>query len=227
MKILYLLMLLLFSGVAYSEEYVKTGRYIETDISIDKNYLDPLEVIIDFTFPENISLVGEALDLLLSQSGYRIQLSENDVAYVLFEMPLPHVHKKLVNIKLRNAVSVLAGKGFEPSFDEAARLLRFTSKSESINSLQVSSYKEKWLKHQNEKSQNILPLSLFVDSRIDSNADYLVKKGDSVSKIIMGHGKVYSEKMKNLFVSMNPHAFVDSNADYLKSGVYVRMPTND
>lgn len=204
-----------------ASDYSQTGRYVETSTSIDRSNFDPLEVIVDFTFPNDISTVGEALLLLTEPSGYRFELSDNDIAYVLFEMPLPFVHRALSNITLRDAISVLSGKGFVPLFDESIRQVYFHTESDIVNGLDPAKYKERWLKitKENESAE-------FVVNESFSNSimsQYIVKEGDSLSKVIIYHGLKYSENLRDLFVANNPQAFIDSNPDRLIVGASIEV----
>ncbi|MET1256937.1 LysM peptidoglycan-binding domain-containing protein [Aliikangiella maris] len=246
MKFISIIIFLLFASASSANSYVQSSRYAEIDISAKQEQIDPLSVVINFSFPRETSTVGDALYLITAPSGYRFKLDELDIAYILFEMPLPEVHKQLGPMTLRNAISILAGKGFTPQVDEATRLISFTSSSESIKNLQVRLFKESWL---SKRTKTIKANTSIVSeprdrteqldvsnqeskraeqaSRIDTNnhKSYLVQKGDSVSKIAARLGIDYSELFSFELVNENPHAFIQDDPNKLLAGKIIQVPS--
>jgi len=205
-------------------EYIQSSRYVEVDISPQIQQLEPLQVVIDFSFPQGIKTVGEAIYLLISPSGYKLDISENDIAYVLFAMPLPEVHRHLGPIRFKDAVSVLSGKGFIPNFDETIRHISFVTNSDSIKSVDISPYKKLW----EARKSHVHPVikSQTIDGfGGDKYEEYTVLKGDSVSIIADKLSLPFNDKFLNLVVQANPHAFINSDPDKLMSDITIKVPT--
>lgn len=207
-----------------SNEYIQSSRYVEIDISPLKDQLDPLQVVIDFSFPRGVNTVGEAIHLLISPSGYQLEIKDNDIAYLLFEMPLPEVHRHLGPIRFKDALSILSGKGFIPTFDETLRRLSFTTNSDSIKAANVSLYKKQW-----EVRKGIIPPIIRSSTVEDSNnnryAEYSVVEGDSVSIIAGKLGLSFNDVFLDFVVQANPHAFIDSDPDKLMSDITIKVPS--
>jgi type IV pili sensor histidine kinase/response regulator len=222
-KIMKLIAILLFvfcaSGVN-ANEYVESSRYVEVDISPKMKDVDPLQVIIDFSFPQGIETVGEAIYLLISPSGYQLDIKENDIAYLLFEMPLPEIHKHLGPVRFNEALVILSGKGFTPNFDETLRLISFTTESESVKLADVTDSKKSW-KTREAKAPPIFKRY----SSSDNKTDYKVIEGDSISIIAGKLGLVFTDNFSEQLVSANPHAFINSDPNLLMSGTTIKVPS--
>jgi len=207
-----------------ANEYVQSSRYVEIDISPQSHQVDPLLVVIDFSFPQGIETVGEAIHLLISPSGYQLEIKENDIAYILFEMPLPEVHKHLGPVRFNEAVAILSGKGFIPYFDETLRRISFTTNSDSIIAADVKPYKALWEARIGNKP------TMLRSPTVDENdsvkyIEYTVKEGDSVSKIAAKLGLSFTDDFSGLVVKVNPHAFIDANPNLLMSGSTIKVPS--
>lgn len=207
---------------ANANEYVQSSRYVEIDISPNMNQVDPLRVVVDFSFPQSIETVGEALYLLISPSGYRFSLKDNDIAYLLFELPLPQVHRHIGPVRFKEAISILSGKGFIAEFDESLRRISFTTESDSIKVVDVAPYKAQWL---DRKSTNHFTIKSPAVDNLASNIEdgYLVQSGDSVSAIAEKLGIPYTKTFTDFLVKNNPHAFLNNNPNLLMSGVTIKV----
>ncbi|RBW47284.1 hypothetical protein DS885_03820 [Psychromonas sp. B3M02] len=211
-----LVMVLFFLPKTNANEYKQLGRYTNVSITPTQQQLNPLLVVVDFEFPPQITKVGEALKLLIAPSGYRFSLSDNDISYILFEMPLPEIHKKLGVMTLDDAIKTLSGSGFTPVYDEGLRLLSFKSSSKSINTVNVALYKKSWLRNKTA----ITPIA----NNYKKIVTYTVKSGDSISKILINLGIGYNPKIINHIVDTNPSAFINNNPNHLISGSVIGVP---
>lgn len=224
MKLFAILVFVFCTFSVNANEYVQSSRYVEIDISPQSQQIDPLQVVIDFTFPQGIKTVGEAIYLLISPSGYQLELSENDIAYVLFEMPLPEVHRHLGPIRFKDAVSILSGKGFIPHFDETMRNISFVTHSDSIKSVDISPYKTLWEARKN----HVIPViksPTIEGAGGDKYEEYTVLKGDSVSIIAGKLSLPFNDKFLNFVVQANPHAFINADPDKLISDITIKVPS--
>jgi len=224
MKLFAILIFVFCTSSVNATDYVQTSRYVERDVSPKSQLVDPLKVVIDFSFPQGLNTVGEAIHLLISPSGYKLDLKELDIAYLLFELPLPEIHKHLGPVRFKEAVSILSGKGFIPNFDETLRRISFTTESESIKLVDISPYKEQWLARKK-------PSPFTLRSHAVSNANYegyiryTVKEGDSVSIIAGKLGMSFTDQFSDQVVQNNPHAFIDKNPNLLLSGATIKVPS--
>ncbi|MGE0116208.1 MAG: hypothetical protein AB7T07_15160 [Steroidobacteraceae bacterium] len=88
---------------------------------------DLLAVVIRHEFPSQISTVGDALSQLLERSGYRLAVGmhADPNLPVLLTLPLPQVHRRLNQIRLRDALQALAGSAWVLVEDPVNRLVSF------------------------------------------------------------------------------------------------------
>ncbi len=88
---------------------------------------DLLATTITVQLPELIHTIGEAIRYLLQRSGFRLADPEAMAPEmnVLFELPLPAVHRDLGPISLRLALETLAGSAFQLVQDPVHRLIAF------------------------------------------------------------------------------------------------------
>lgn len=106
--------------LAHSEQVI--DRYIKlADIAteVQKN---PMNVIVNIDFPNQIFSVKNAIENLLIRSGYK--LSDKYEAYAMSKFELPQVHRKLGPIKLIDAIKTLVGKGRLVSVNHFDRVVK-------------------------------------------------------------------------------------------------------
>ena len=86
-----------------------------------------LATIMTVRFPNRIQGVGEAARYLLQRSGYRLAdiKSTGPDTTVMFDLPLPAVHRSLGPMTLRDALETLAGPAFHLVQDPVHRLISF------------------------------------------------------------------------------------------------------
>ena len=112
------------TGVA-AEEPVALGRYAYIMPGSSHAQRHPLEVTLTrFRFPQEIATVGEALDHVLSRSGYRLDEPRSHWARtILLPQPLPEIHRDLGPIHLSEALKVLAGSAWQLKVNPLYRTL--------------------------------------------------------------------------------------------------------
>jgi type IV pili sensor histidine kinase/response regulator len=88
---------------------------------------DPLAGLVTTTFPNSVTLVGQAVDALLEPSGYRLASARAapPARAMLFGLPLPDAHRALGPMPLRLALTTLAGPAFVLVEDPVHRLVSF------------------------------------------------------------------------------------------------------
>lgn len=86
------------------------GRYTSVSNTASFAQKNLLATEIKVTFPDQVQNLKTAFELLLESSGYRLSQKSLDVDIdVLYEQPLPDVHKTLGPMSLREALQTLAG----------------------------------------------------------------------------------------------------------------------
>ena len=94
--------------------------------------MDLLAVIIEIRFPQSINSVGQALENMLVNSGFRLaELSAADPSLsILLNSPLPNVHRSLGPVSLRTALNTLSGPSWDLIIDPVHRLVSFELKQD-------------------------------------------------------------------------------------------------
>ncbi len=113
-------MLTIFSALA-DERMVSIGRYTRVKATPTPEQTDVLSALTSIHFSETVETVGEAINVLLIGSGYRLESADS----VLLENPLPDVHRKLTALPLLTALQTLAGDAWFIEDDRVKRQLAF------------------------------------------------------------------------------------------------------
>ena len=87
--------------------------------------LDPLAAHVTVRFPESVQTLGQAVQHLLQDSGYRLARPSTAASATLLELPLPGVQRSLGPVTLRQALAVLGGPVFRLVQDPLHRLVAF------------------------------------------------------------------------------------------------------
>ena len=106
---------------------IQVGRYSLSAATPTEAQADLLEASITLQFPDRVQTVGDAVQHLLQQSGYRLADSEAtspESAY-LFALALPAVQRGLGPMTLKQALQTLAGPVFHLIEDPVHRLVAF------------------------------------------------------------------------------------------------------
>jgi len=106
---------------------VQVGRYSMLSATPTKAQADLLVATITVQLPKRIHTIGEAIHYLLQRSGFRLAASEAMApeTTVLFDLPLPAVHRNLGPLSLQKALETLAGPAFQLVQDPMHRLIAF------------------------------------------------------------------------------------------------------
>jgi len=106
---------------------VQVGRYSMLSATPTEAQADLLATTIKVQLPKRIHTIGEAIHYLLQRSGFRLAASEAMApeTTVLFDLPLPAVHRNLGPISLRQALKTLADPAFQLVQDPLHRLIAF------------------------------------------------------------------------------------------------------
>ncbi len=112
---------------ALETEYAQTGRFISVPVGPSVGQRNPLESLITVTFPANIVTIGDAVEHLLSRTGYQLATPvQLDLATrSLLKLPLPEVQRRIGPIRVKEAMAMLVGESFQVLVDPVHRLVGF------------------------------------------------------------------------------------------------------
>ena len=87
----------------------------------------PLADLVRTTFPSSVTRVGEAVEMLLVPSGYRLSTprAAGPARAEFLDLPLPEAHRALGPMSLRLALETLAGPAFILVDDPVRRRVSF------------------------------------------------------------------------------------------------------
>lgn len=112
-------------GASETVSVVRHGRYTLVEVGPHDAQRDLMRQIIDIRLPTATPVtVGDALHIVLLQSGYRL-CEEMDETHALYGLPVPAVHHQLGPLTLRDTLEVLAGRGWQLEVDDHARQVCF------------------------------------------------------------------------------------------------------
>lgn len=111
---------------------IQIGRYTAADASNTDEQENLLNVVIDTEVPAKIVTVGETIDFLLMRSGFSLAPAEAQGSHVsqLLKKKLPHAHRRVGPIMLKDALSMVVGKAFWMRVDPVHRLIAFDTVEE-------------------------------------------------------------------------------------------------
>jgi conjugative transfer region protein (TIGR03748 family) len=98
---------------------VRIDRYTLLQDVETQAQANPLDVIINIKFPENVINVNQAIKHLLARSGYSFY--ESYEGKIIEEYRLPEVHRKIGPIPLKRALKVLLGNTWQINIDHLHR----------------------------------------------------------------------------------------------------------
>lgn len=118
--------LLALAPISHSSNAAEQGYAVITP-SATTEQRDLLAVVVSLQFPPGVTTVGDALDVLLERSGYRLAYGAGADPNLptLMQLPLPQVHRSLGPIRLRDALQALAGGAWVLVEDPVNRLVCF------------------------------------------------------------------------------------------------------
>lgn len=110
-----------------AEEEVQVGRYSSIQPVPTESQEDVFRTVSSVKFPDSVKTVGDAVELLLDEQGYRIATGEkvDTRMHVLLELPLPKSHRSLGPMSLKSMLETLAGPIWFVVQDPIHRLVAF------------------------------------------------------------------------------------------------------
>ena len=104
---------------------LQVGRYSIGAMAPLPTQVAPLSANVAVRFPKPVRTVGDAVQHLLDDSGYRLAGTPGSAAHILLAQPLPGVHRVLGPLRLDQALQTLAGPIFQLVQDPLHRRIAF------------------------------------------------------------------------------------------------------
>ena len=117
----------LFASLEANAAEVTVARYSTVQPAPSLAQRDPLAAPVVSVLPASVTRIGEAVEILLGPSGYRLAspfAAEAERAELL-NLPLPESQRTLGPLPLRTALAILAGPAFRLVEDPVHRLISF------------------------------------------------------------------------------------------------------
>ena len=110
-----------------NESALSVSRYIDVMPGPTNAQRNPMNLVLPrVMFKHNIKSVGQAINYLLSDSGFKLTRHHPDKrVHKLFRLPLPKIHRNMGPLTLAQALNVLAGEPWQLSVDPINRLVSF------------------------------------------------------------------------------------------------------
>lgn len=99
-------------NLVYANNLIQVGRYASAKTGPTQAEINPLDAIAAFRFPSQIKTVGQALGVVLENTGFKLENSEKLSLNVksTLAMPLPVTNRALGFMTIKEAIIILMGK---------------------------------------------------------------------------------------------------------------------
>lgn len=111
--------------VPLSAGEMQVGRYSLWQVAPTEVQAEPLAIMVAVRFPKPVQTVGDAVQHLLDDSGYRLAGTPGSATHILLAQPLPGAHRALGPLRLDQALQTLAGPVFRLVQDPLHRRIAF------------------------------------------------------------------------------------------------------
>jgi len=110
-----------------NESALSISRYVDVLPGPTNAQKNPMHLVLPhISFKHNIQSVGQAINFLLSDTGYKLTRHHPDRrVHNLFRLSLPKIHRNMGPLTLAQALIVLAGEPWRLSVDPINRLVSF------------------------------------------------------------------------------------------------------
>lgn len=109
------------------------------------------------TLPSSITRIGDAVELILKDTGFRVMSPERtdfDAMYLLFQLPLPKIQRRYERVQLADILITLGGEAFVAYVDDVRREVGYSLAPEfSLTSHHIQTAKKQWLKGGEHRSE--------------------------------------------------------------------------
>ncbi len=95
-----------------NENVLSISRYVDVVPGPTNAQINPMNLVLPhISFKQHIKSVGQAINYVLSDTGYKLTLHHPDKRVLkLFRLPLPKIHRYMGPLTLAQALTVLAGE---------------------------------------------------------------------------------------------------------------------
>lgn len=134
------LSLLLFSFSSHAENVTQIDRYSTVENKPTRAQINPLWAVAYYKFPVSIKTVGEAIQIVLSHTGYALVTEDHLSPFVktVLGKPLPMTDRQLGPLSIKDVLIVLMGQTvFVLSVDPLNRLVNFEIKPSFVKAFGV------------------------------------------------------------------------------------------
>lgn len=110
-----------------NESALSISRYVDLTPAPSQAQKNVMKLVLPrINFSPNIKSVGQAINYLLLDTGYKLTRHHPDPrVHQLFRLPLPKIHRNMGPLTLEQALSVLAGEPWQLAVDPINRLVSF------------------------------------------------------------------------------------------------------
>ena len=110
-----------------NERALSISRYVDVLPGPTNAQKNPMNLVLPhISFKQSIKSVGQAINYLLNDTGYKLTRHHPDKRVLkLFRLPLPKIHRNMGPLTLAQALTVLAGEPWSLSVDPINRLVSF------------------------------------------------------------------------------------------------------
>ncbi len=238
---LLILWLILTSPFSFSEAFfveedyqkpIKINRYSYTSTKPSDFQKNLLSVVVTIRFPTFIKTIGEALEYILSQSGYRLDESDSvdDEQYYLYRLMLPETQRVFDTVTLKSVLDVLGNESYQLQINPVKRTIRYHLKESYKNYLsqdEITLAKSQWQSRKSPIQHKKRLLESDVQKPLSSPVYYgPVIRGESLSSITysLSHYGVSAEKIMTAIYLKNSGSFLNKNINLLIEGTRLVLP---
>lgn len=206
---------------------LRVGRYTFIEPGADTDQLDILSVVVSDTFPKRVDTVGEALEVILANSGYRLapDYAACPSMAEVKSWPLPRVHRDFGPIQLIDALTMLVGTETHTLVvDPVHRLVSFEATPRYREIAYPEAMQAPTLPNQRRFGTTAQPQSLITRGTTGYGP---IQRDDELFHIaeqLPRPSGVTHEQMMVALYAANPRAFCHDNMNCLNKGLYLRYP---
>ncbi len=120
-----------FGQTIHSPQSVSFNRYTKAQVGSSQEQLNPLSAVVEIEFNDQIKTVGQAVNHLLTDCGFRLgSEKETPEQNYLMRLPLPKVHRTLGPITVADVLKILSGEGYAVAINPVARPVTYHLKED-------------------------------------------------------------------------------------------------
>ncbi len=110
-----------------NESSLQVSRYVDLMPGPTEAQQNPLHLVLpNVVFNQKIKSVGQAINYLLKDTGYKLTRFHPDKrVYTMFRLPLPKIHRHMGPLTLEQALKTLSGEPWMLAVDPINRLISF------------------------------------------------------------------------------------------------------